>query len=261
MRSGSTPLDADEEAAVIAAAERGDRRGRCGHPVGLREGGARRRGHRGAIARARARGIPVYVDPKSDDFRRYRGATCITPNLQRIGVGGADAGRAPRPRLSPPRPRSCARPAADAILGTRSEKGMALVEASGEVHFEAARAREVFDVSGAGDTVIAVLALAVRRGYPLAAGDAPRQHRRRHRRQQARHRDRRTRRIDARTVARCPRQGMAPRQILQRRRGRDAGARGGRSAGSRSALPMAASTSCMPGMSPCWRRRGRNATG
>ena len=49
---------------------------------------------------------------------------------------------------------------AGAILVTRSEKGMVLVEASGAVHVEAARAREVYDVSGAGDTVIAVLALA-----------------------------------------------------------------------------------------------------
>ena len=49
-----------------------------------------------------------------------------------------------------------------------SEKGMALIEASGAVHFEAARAREVFDVSGAGDTVVAVLALACAAGYPLA---------------------------------------------------------------------------------------------
>src|SRR5438874_10572730 len=57
--------------------------------------------------------------------------------------------------------------AAEAILVTRSEKGMALIEASGAVHIEAARAREVFDVSGAGDTVMAVLALARAGGYSL----------------------------------------------------------------------------------------------
>ena len=55
----------------------------------------------------------------------------------------------------------------DAILATRSEKGMVLVEASGAVHIEAARAREVYDVSGAGDTVVAVLALAHAAGYAL----------------------------------------------------------------------------------------------
>jgi len=56
---------------------------------------------------------------------------------------------------------------ASAILVTRSEKGMLLVEASGAVHTQSARAREVFDVSGAGDTVIAVLALACASGHPL----------------------------------------------------------------------------------------------
>jgi D-beta-D-heptose 7-phosphate kinase/D-beta-D-heptose 1-phosphate adenosyltransferase len=56
---------------------------------------------------------------------------------------------------------------AEAILATRSEKGMMLIEASGAVHTESARAREVFDVSGAGDTVIAVLALAHASGQPL----------------------------------------------------------------------------------------------
>jgi D-beta-D-heptose 7-phosphate kinase/D-beta-D-heptose 1-phosphate adenosyltransferase len=58
---------------------------------------------------------------------------------------------------------------AEAILAKRSDKGMVLVEASGAVHVEAARAREVFDVTGAGDTVIAVLALAVAAGYALPA--------------------------------------------------------------------------------------------
>jgi D-beta-D-heptose 7-phosphate kinase/D-beta-D-heptose 1-phosphate adenosyltransferase len=57
--------------------------------------------------------------------------------------------------------------AAEAILVTRSEKGMMLVEASGTTHVEPARAREVFDVSGAGDTVIAVLALACATGHKL----------------------------------------------------------------------------------------------
>jgi D-beta-D-heptose 7-phosphate kinase / D-beta-D-heptose 1-phosphate adenosyltransferase len=119
-----------------------------------------------AIARARARDIPVFVDPKNTDFARYRGATCIAPNLRELAAASqlpvatdadviAAAGQVMRDV------------AADAILVTRSEKGMALVEASGAVHIEAARAREVFDVSGAGDTVMAVLALACVSGYSL----------------------------------------------------------------------------------------------
>jgi D-beta-D-heptose 7-phosphate kinase / D-beta-D-heptose 1-phosphate adenosyltransferase len=119
-----------------------------------------------AIARARARDIPVFVDPKNTDFARYRGATCIAPNLRELAAASqlpvatdADVIAATAQVMRDV--------AADAILVTRSEKGMALVEASGAVHIEAARAREVFDVSGAGDTVMAVLALACVSGYSL----------------------------------------------------------------------------------------------
>jgi D-beta-D-heptose 7-phosphate kinase/D-beta-D-heptose 1-phosphate adenosyltransferase len=119
------------------------------------------------MQRSRARHIPVFVDPKRDDFRHYRGATCVTPNLIELSRAAkmpvtteADVIAASLKALR----------AADAaaILATRSEKGMMLVEASGAVHIESARAREVFDVSGAGDTVIAVLALAHASGQALA---------------------------------------------------------------------------------------------
>ena len=118
------------------------------------------------VDKAKALRIPVHVDPKGDDFARYRGASCITPNQRelalaaRLPVGGDDEIVAAA--------RQVMREAeAAAILATRSEKGMVLVEASGGVHFEAARAQEVYDVSGAGDTVIAVLALACASGYPM----------------------------------------------------------------------------------------------
>ena len=118
-------------------------------------------------ALARAAGVPVFVDPKSPDFSRYRGATCITPNLKELAaasgmaVDGTDAVvRAARHVLG--------QAAADAILVTRSEKGMTLVEASGAVQSVPARARAVFDVSGAGDTVIAAMALCVAAGRTLA---------------------------------------------------------------------------------------------
>jgi D-beta-D-heptose 7-phosphate kinase/D-beta-D-heptose 1-phosphate adenosyltransferase len=117
-------------------------------------------------SRARARRIPVFVDPKHDDFRRYRGATCITPNLMEL----ARAARMPvatDAEVIGAATKALRDAQAAAILATRSEKGMMLVEASGEVHIESARAREVFDVSGAGDTVIAVLALAHAGGHPL----------------------------------------------------------------------------------------------
>ena len=119
------------------------------------------------VALARAAGVPVFVDPKSPDFSRYRGATCITPNLKELAaasgmaVDGTDAVvRAARHVLG--------QAAADAILVTRSERGMTLVEASGAVQSVPARTRAVFDVSGAGDTVIAAMALCVAAGRSLA---------------------------------------------------------------------------------------------
>jgi D-beta-D-heptose 7-phosphate kinase/D-beta-D-heptose 1-phosphate adenosyltransferase len=119
-----------------------------------------------AIARARALGIPVYVDPKSDDFARYRGATCIAPNQKELGTA-ARMPVATDAEVIAAATKVMGEAAAEAILATRSDKGMLLVEASGAVHIESARAREVFDVSGAGDTVIAVLALACASGHSL----------------------------------------------------------------------------------------------
>jgi D-beta-D-heptose 7-phosphate kinase/D-beta-D-heptose 1-phosphate adenosyltransferase len=121
---------------------------------------------RAAIAAAHRRGVPIYVDPKGDDFGCYRGATCITPNQRELALA-ARLPTATDAEIVAAASRVLRDCGIGAVLATRSEKGMALVEASGTVHFEAARAREVFDVSGAGDTVIAVLALAGAAGYPL----------------------------------------------------------------------------------------------
>jgi D-beta-D-heptose 7-phosphate kinase/D-beta-D-heptose 1-phosphate adenosyltransferase len=120
-----------------------------------------------AVAAGRAHGIPVFVDPKSDDFRRYHGVTCVTPNLKEL----AAASRMPvgdEASVIAAARKVMAEAGAAAILATRSEKGMILVEADGAVTVAPARAREVFDVSGAGDTAIAVLALAHASGRSLA---------------------------------------------------------------------------------------------
>ncbi|TCO81621.1 D-alpha,beta-D-heptose 7-phosphate 1-kinase /D-beta-D-heptose 1-phosphate adenylyltransferase [Plasticicumulans lactativorans] len=117
------------------------------------------------IAAARAAGKPVLVDPKGQDFRRYRGATLITPNeAEFAAVAGRwddDAGLVARARAL----------AADCgfaqVLVTRSERGMTLVEAGGRAQHIASKAREVFDVTGAGDTVVATLAAALAAGSPL----------------------------------------------------------------------------------------------
>ncbi len=124
--------------------------------------------HIGEMIRlAKAAGKHVLVDPKGDDFSKYAGATVVTPNRAelRTVVGRwqdddelARKAMVLREQLQ-----------LDALLVTRSEEGMSLFHRSGLIH-EKAVAREVFDVSGAGDTVIATLAvmLACSAGWPDA---------------------------------------------------------------------------------------------
>ena len=159
-------LDAEEEAALIAAAERAIP---AVDAVVLSDYGKSVLGPNvigAAIMQARALGVPVYVDPKSNDFGRYRGATCITPNQRELALA-ARMPVATDAEIIAAATKVMHESGADAILATRSGKGMVLVESSGAVHLEAAQAREVYDVSGAGDTVIGVLALACASGYKL----------------------------------------------------------------------------------------------
>ncbi|VCU69004.1 D-beta-D-heptose 7-phosphate kinase [Pigmentiphaga humi] len=116
------------------------------------------------IALAKARGCVILVDPKGDDYSRYRGATLVTPNQaeMREAVGRwrdeeqlAERAQHLRQALD-----------LEALLVTRSELGMTLYTAEGRDHVEA-QAREVFDVSGAGDTVIATLAVMRAAGLDL----------------------------------------------------------------------------------------------
>jgi rfaE bifunctional protein kinase chain/domain len=116
------------------------------------------------IAAARAAKKVVLVDPKGSDYERYRGATVITPNRAELqDVVGRwrteDELRAKAHAL---------RASLDlgALLVTRSEEGMTLFDSQGELHVPA-QAREVFDVTGAGDTVIATLAAMAAAGLPL----------------------------------------------------------------------------------------------
>jgi rfaE bifunctional protein kinase chain/domain len=107
------------------------------------------------IATARAEGKVVMVDPKGDDFSRYAGATVLTPNkseLKRI-VGSWNS----EDQLTTKAQNMREELRLDALLLTRSEEGMTLYTADDRFHIPA-DAREVFDVSGAGDTVIATMA-------------------------------------------------------------------------------------------------------
>lgn len=121
---------------------------------------------RAAIAAARVRGLPVFVDPKRSDFAFYHGATVLTPNLKELRAAaqepaGTDA------EIAAAAARLIRAAGAAAMVVTRSERGMMLVRADGSHDSVPAQAQEVFDVSGAGDTVIAVLALAHAAGYAL----------------------------------------------------------------------------------------------
>ena len=123
------------------------------------------------LPRARAAGIPALVDPKLRNFDHYRPATLVTPNHHEAlrltateddtDEGLARAARSLRARL-----------ACDSVLITRGERGMMLLEGDGEPVYVETVAREVYDVTGAGDTVIATLAAAVAAGATLAEAAA-----------------------------------------------------------------------------------------
>jgi rfaE bifunctional protein kinase chain/domain len=116
------------------------------------------------IARARAAGKMVLVDPKGEDYARYAGATLLTPNRSELRqVVGSWRDEA---ELEQKTERLRRELGLDALLVTRSEEGMTLFAASGSEHVPAV-AREVYDVSGAGDTVIATLAVMLGSGLSL----------------------------------------------------------------------------------------------
>jgi rfaE bifunctional protein kinase chain/domain len=117
------------------------------------------------IELARAAGKTILVDPKGDDYSRYHGATVVTPNRTEMReVVGRWKDEADLSARAQALRRELG---AQALLLTRSEEGMSLYQEGGVVH-EAAKAREVFDVSGAGDTVISTLAAMLGSGATLA---------------------------------------------------------------------------------------------
>jgi D-beta-D-heptose 7-phosphate kinase/D-beta-D-heptose 1-phosphate adenosyltransferase len=119
----------------------------------------------GVIAIGREASVPVLVDPKGEDYSRYRGATILTPNRkeaqQATGIMIVDeatllsAGRKLLNDLE-----------LDALVVTRSEQGMTVFSANGEIHLPTV-AREVYDVSGAGDTVLSLFGLGLAQKLPF----------------------------------------------------------------------------------------------
>ncbi len=117
------------------------------------------------IESALAAGKTVLVDPKQRDFSLYRGASVVTPNLSELE---AVAGPCPDEATLVARGMDLLDAhALGALLVTRGEKGMTLLRAGEEPRHMPAHAREVFDVTGAGDTVISVLAAGLGAGLPL----------------------------------------------------------------------------------------------
>lgn len=121
---------------------------------------------RGAIARARAAGVPVVADPKRADLSAYRGVTVLTPNqgeaAAATGIAGLDDESVTRAGQ-----RALRDAEVEAVVVTRSERGLTLVRPDHPALQIAARARAVADVSGAGDTLVAALALALAAGAAL----------------------------------------------------------------------------------------------
>ena len=118
------------------------------------------------ISRARDAGKTVIVDPKGDEFARYSGANIMTPNRGELqGIVGRWRSEE---ELAVKVERLRGELSLDALLLTRSEEGMSLFDTNGVTH-EPTRAREVFDVSGAGDTVIAAFATMLASGTDRVA--------------------------------------------------------------------------------------------
>ncbi|WNC71611.1 bifunctional D-glycero-beta-D-manno-heptose-7-phosphate kinase/D-glycero-beta-D-manno-heptose 1-phosphate adenylyltransferase HldE [Thalassotalea psychrophila] len=122
------------------------------------------------IALAKKNDIPVLVDPKGSDFSKYKGATLITPNLSEFeGVVGPCKDET---ELVAKGQKLLAELDLQALLVTRSEHGMTLIRANEEELHLPTQAQEVYDVTGAGDTVIATLALSIAAGSSFSEASA-----------------------------------------------------------------------------------------
>jgi rfaE bifunctional protein kinase chain/domain len=116
------------------------------------------------ISLAKRHGKPVLIDPKGNDFARYQGATLVTPNLNEFrNVAG---GWRNEPELAARAQQLRRKLKVDALLVTRGADGMTLFERARRLHVPV-QAREVSDVTGAGDTVIATMAVVLAAGSPM----------------------------------------------------------------------------------------------
>jgi D-beta-D-heptose 7-phosphate kinase/D-beta-D-heptose 1-phosphate adenosyltransferase len=119
------------------------------------------------IEAARAANVPVFVDPKKRDVGIYSGATVLSPNAKELALAVSVDGFRSEEALIGAASSLCAAHQFQYVLATRGEHGMTLVDAAGLLTHIEAEAHEVFDVSGAGDTVIATLALSYAAGASM----------------------------------------------------------------------------------------------
>lgn len=118
------------------------------------------------IAIARRHGVPTFVDPKAPDPARYAGAFLLKPNAREFH---AMFGACPEERIAERARLALAELDLDYLVVTRGAKGIVMVARTGEVVDHPTEALEVFDVTGAGDTIIAALVAAIAEGLPMAA--------------------------------------------------------------------------------------------
>ena len=119
------------------------------------------------IATARRNTSPVVVDPKGASYARYQGATAITPNKMELRQASGNAPTETDEEVSRAAYAILESCGIEAMVATRGAAGLAVIERTGEKTFRQSVAREVFDVSGAGDTVVAILAAALAQGLGL----------------------------------------------------------------------------------------------
>ena len=201
-------------AAKLDEFERAARRLRRGDPLRLRQGRPRRTSREMIARRARAPASRCWSTRRATTTRATRARRSsrpTAPSCARWSGAGSDEAD-----LDAPAQTLRADLELEALLVTRSEEGMTLFTATGESATSRHEAREVFDVSGAGDTVIATLARDAGRGRRPGGRDARRQPRRRHRGGQARHRGG----APARSLLRACRTGRMNHGLRRDRRGR-----------------------------------------
>jgi D-beta-D-heptose 7-phosphate kinase/D-beta-D-heptose 1-phosphate adenosyltransferase len=123
---------------------------------------------RAVLAAAKKRRLPVVVDPKAEDWSTYAGADFISPNVKELSMAAGRTVPNEDARIETAARELLVRYRLGHLLVTRSEKGLSLISGNRSLHMRS-RAQEVFDVSGAGDTVVATFAVAHAAGLPIDA--------------------------------------------------------------------------------------------